>query len=140
MQRWRHQNFGCWMAELTWSASCRAWSARSTGWCLPGWNPRCSDAVHVRRSYRDRRGREQLTARVTRASPLSSTTSASVSSGRTTDTARRCSTCSTTVGRRAARVDPHRQQAMEQNRSPMLRSTHPSTDTHHLAHENNTRA
>lgn len=52
------------------------------------------DAVHVRRSHRDGRGRDQLREGGTRASPWSSTISANGSSGRTTDTARRRSTCS----------------------------------------------
>ena len=47
------------------------------------------DAVHVRRSHRDGRGRDQLREGGTRASPWPSTISANGSSGRTTDTARR---------------------------------------------------
>lgn len=52
------------------------------------------DAVHVRRSHRDRRGRDQLQEGGTRTSPWPSTTSADGSLGRTTDTARRCPACS----------------------------------------------
>ena len=52
------------------------------------------DAVHVRRSHRDRRGRDQPQEGGTRTSPWPSTTSANGSLGHTTDTARRCSTCS----------------------------------------------